>query len=246
MIVVWLLLAAIAGLFAASVIWTLADKQIRGRLTHLRPTCLSCGEALPHRTWLPLSWLVDGGRCPNCGDSDAIPRRRWEIAVAVYLAAAVLLLDAGDSWVRLLIASLPLLLILAVDLKVQAVFLQACYLAVVVGLFLGLTESASEAADSMAGMAIAMILAAIFLLITRWLYRSLNVRTTPMGLTDLYIAAAAGAIVRADALVPAMVAAVLMAAAYGIVGPVLRPRMRSRLAPFGPFLCAGGLVALLL
>jgi leader peptidase (prepilin peptidase)/N-methyltransferase len=243
--VVWAGIWAIAGLLIGSAIWTIADKQIRGALvTTVRPVCLSCGAARSMRNWLPLTWITDADVCAHCGDTDGRVRRVWEIAVAVYFVLALAVFDAELSPGRLIVASLPLLLILAVDLKVQAVFVQHCYVAIVIGLFLGLTEGASEAANAMAGMGIALAVAALFLVITRWLYRSLNVRTSPIGLTDLYVAAAMGALVRADALLPALVASVLLAAGYGIIVPVIRPGARSRLAPFGPFLCVGGLIAL--
>jgi prepilin signal peptidase PulO-like enzyme (type II secretory pathway) len=243
--VVWAAIWAIAGLVIGSAIWALADKQIRGALvTTLRPVCLSCGGGMPMRRWLPLTWLTGDAACPTCGESDSRSRRTWEVAVAAYFVLALAVFDAELTAPRLVIASLPLLLILAVDLKVQAVFVQDCYVAIVVGLFLGLTEGASEAANAMAGMGIALVVTAFFLLITRWLYRSLNVRTSPIGLTDIFVAAAMGSLVRADALLPALVAAVLLAAGYGIITPVLRPGSRSRLAPLGPFLCIGGLIAL--
>ncbi|CAN5780614.1 hypothetical protein BH23CHL4_BH23CHL4_10990 [soil metagenome] len=244
MSVIWAGVWALAGLMIGSVTLTLAAKQIRGMLTTSRPICLSCGAALSLRRWLPLTWLTDAGVCPACGDADKRSRRTWELAVAAYFVLALGILGGEMYAARLIFASLPLLLILAIDLKTQAVFVQHCYVAVVAGLFLGLTEGASEAANSMAGMVLALAVAALFLLITRWLYRSMHVRTLPMGLSDLYVAAAMGALVRADALLPALVAAVTLAAAYRIVVPVLRPRSRSRLAPLGPFLCIGGLVAL--
>jgi len=243
-IVVWAGVWAVAGLIIGSVVWSLADKQIRGLLTTSKPVCLSCGAPLPMRGWFPLTWLLGAGFCPSCGESDKRSRRTWELAVGSYFVLVLVILNSDMPAWRLVASSLPLLLILAVDLKTQAVFVQHCYVAIIGGLFLGLSEGASEAANAMAGLLIALAVAALFLLITRWLYRSMNVRTSPMGLSDLYIAAAMGALVRADALLPALVSAVVLAASYGILAPMLRPQSRSRLAPLGPFLCIGGLLAL--
>jgi leader peptidase (prepilin peptidase)/N-methyltransferase len=243
---IWTGIWAVAGLLTGSATWILADKQIRGVLADPRPVCLSCGARLPVRRWLPLAWLTGDDVCSSCGDSDKRSRRTWEIAVAAYFGLALGIFDAELSSVRLILAALPLLLILAIDLKVQAVFVQHCYAAAGIGLVLGLTDGLRDAANAMAGLLIALAVAALFLLITRWIYRSLNVRTSPMGLTDLYVAAAMGALVGADALLPALVAAVVLAAGYGTLVPVLRPQRRSRLAAFGPFLCIGGLVALAL
>ena len=244
MSIVWAGVWLIAGLIIGSAIWTFADKQIRGVLSTSRPVCIACGTVLSLRRWLPLTWVTGADACPACGDSEKRPRRTWEAAVAAYFVLALAVFDAELAPARLVVAALPLLLILLIDLKVQAVFVQDCYVAVGIGLLLGLTEGASEAAGSMAGMLIALAVAACFLVITRWLYRSLSVKTTPMGLTDLYVAAAVGALVRTDALLPALVAAVVLAAAYGIAVPILRPQARTRLAPLGPFLCIGGLIAL--
>jgi prepilin signal peptidase PulO-like enzyme (type II secretory pathway) len=241
----WLLTGAVFGTIAAAIVAVLADKQIRATVPTLSASCLDCGADRGPVAWLPLQWPRGGPRCPHCGDSDQAFRRWWELGVGGYFAVALGV--AGiDSRLALVAGSLPILLILAVDLKAQAVFLPDCYIAIVVGLFLGLIESPAKAAGAVAGMAIAMVVVAFFLVISRWIFRSLGVRTTPIGLTDVYVAAAVGAIVRADGLLPALVAAVISAAAYSIVVPVMRPASRRRLAAFGPFLCVGGLLALML
>ncbi|MGE3797821.1 MAG: hypothetical protein AB7G88_08260 [Thermomicrobiales bacterium] len=238
-------LGALLGLVIGSVIWVLADKQIRGALQDRQVVCLSCGERKSWRGWLPLSWLSDASLCSHCGYTDAAGRRRWEIAIAAY-GVAGWAFSSAEEVVPLLVASAPLLLILNVDLKVQAVFLPDCYVAVVLGIFLGLIDSTSQAAGAAIGMGLAMVMTALFLVITRWIFRSLGVRTTPMGITDIYVAAAVGAIVRFDGLLPALVVAVTGAALCGTIMPIARPGSRTRLAAFGPFLCLGGLVALLL
>ena len=238
-------LAVLLGLLIASVVWTLADKQIRASVPNLSAVCLACGETKPWRSWLPLTWMTNDAACPQCGDSDASSRRRWEIGVGVY-ALAAWAFSSPWSFFLVLLGAAPLLLILCVDLKVQAVFLADCYVAIVLGVFLGLADSPAQAAGAVFGMGIAILVAAIFLVIARWIFRSLGVRTTPIGLTDLYVAAAVGAIVRFEGLLPALVAAVTAAAVYGVVVPVIWPAQRSRLAAFGPFLCVGGLVSLLL
>ncbi len=238
-------LAALLGLLIASVVWTLADKQIRASIPSLRAVCLACGETRSWRSWLPLTWLTNDATCAHCGDSDAPERRRWEVAIAIY-AIAAWAFSSPQGFSLVLAGAAPLLLILCIDLKVQAVFLADCYVAIVLGVFLGLADSPSQAAGAALGMGIAILVTTMFLVIARWIFRSLGVRTTPIGLTDVYVAAAVGAIVRFDGLLPALVAAVTAAAMYGVVVPVFWPAQRSRLAAFGPFLCVGGLISLLL
>ncbi len=238
------LFAALLGLLTASVIWTLADKRIRAAVPHLHAVCLSCGALRGWRSWLPLTWLTGDAICPTCGDSDARQRRWWEVGVTVWFLAAWAFASAPIQLA--LIGAVPLLLILAVDLKVQAVFLTDCYIAIVLGIILGLSVSTSQAAGAALGMGLAMAVCGLFLLISRWLFRSMGIKTTPIGLSDVYIAAAVGAIARFDGLLPALMVGIISAALYWTIVPIVRPSTRSRMAALGPFLCLGGLVALIL
>jgi prepilin signal peptidase PulO-like enzyme (type II secretory pathway) len=171
---------------------------------------------------------------------------RWELAVAGYFALGIGVLEPRTGGWGLLLAAFPLLLILNIDLKVEAVFVQTCIAGVLAGLVLALGEGTRQVANAMLAVILAMVVTLFFLVISRWLFRSLGVRVSPIGASDLYVAAAVGAVVRADALVPALVVAVVLAAAYSVVAPMLKSRLRGRVAPFGPFLCIGGLAALLL
>jgi leader peptidase (prepilin peptidase) / N-methyltransferase len=238
--------ATILGLFAGSLIWMLADKIIRGGAFSFRPVCLDCGVELSWWRWLPLTWLLGRGWCPACGAVADRSGRAWEIAVAAYFAFTLAIFDPSFSVTRTVIAILPILLILAIEIKVQAVFVQVSSVAVVVGLFLGFTESATQAANAMFGMLIAIVVIALFIVITRWVYRSLSLRSVPLTLSDLVVGAAVGALVRADGLVPALVVAVVLATIATAGAPILAPRFRSRVIPFGPFLCLGGLFALMI
>jgi prepilin signal peptidase PulO-like enzyme (type II secretory pathway) len=238
------LVAAAFGLLAGSVIWTLADKRIRATVPNLRAICLNCGASKSWRSWLPFAWAGETAVCPSCGDSDASTRRVWEVGIALWFGVAWT--TATPPLLPVLLGALPLLLILAVDLKVQAVFLTDCYVAVVAGLILGLSYSTSQAAGAALGMGLAMAVCALFLVISRWIFRSIGIRTTPIGLSDVYIAAAVGAIVRFDGLLPALVAGTAGALLYWTVAPVVRPSLRTRTAALGPFLCLGGLVSLIL
>ncbi|CAN5619456.1 hypothetical protein BH23CHL5_BH23CHL5_07380 [soil metagenome] len=243
----WIALAFGGGLLAASSVWTLADKIIRGFGLDLWPVCLNCGARQSPVWWLPLSrWALGRGECTQCGDRDKRPQRNWQIVVALYYALAIGVVDIRYSVLELLILSLPVLLILAIDIKVEAVFIQTCFVAIVAGISLAALDGSREAVNALIGMILAVSVTTLFLAISRWLFRSLGVRVSPIGLSDVYVAAAVGAVVRSDTLVPALVVTVSVAAAYGVLVPLMSKGARGRVAPFGPFLCTGALAALIL
>ena len=78
------------------------------------------------------------------------------------------------------------------------------------------------------------------------MFRSASLRVTPVGIGDIYIAAAVGAIVRGDGIVTAMVFAVVLAIIASIALPLVSKSARRHATAYGPFLCLGGLLTLLL
>ena len=74
----------------------------------------------------------------------------------------------------------------------------------------------------------------------------MNFKVSAVGVGDVYIAAAVGAIVRGDGIVPAFVIAVILAVIASVLLPLFSKSARQRATAYGPYLCLGGLITLLL
>ncbi len=245
MAILELLLCVAIGLLVSSIIWQIADQQIRDSLASLQPICLDCGASLPMTAWLPLLGGLNRVACLSCNSVDT-QRRWWEIAVAGYFGLVAVALESWGDRAIAIIASLFLLLILAVDLKVQVVFVSDCYAAVFAGLGLALIEGPSTGVSALLGAGIAVGSTLVFLVISRWVLRSIHLSSSTIGRSDLYVAAAAGAVARSDAVLPMLVFAVVAVTLVATILPVIRTDARSRVIPFGPFLIVGALISQLL
>lgn len=245
MIILALAGCAFTGLLVGSALWVLADQQIRAETLFGRPVCLDCGSAKSWSAWLPLFSLLGIGACRQCHISEGRDRTVWEVAVASYFGAAFVFVDLSDLAV-VLVGSVPLLFILIVDVKCDAVFVGDCYVAILTGLALSFLEGPREAANAALGMAIAAAVTLLFLIVSRWLLRSMHLNVSPIGKSDVYIALGAGAVVGADAVLPALLLAVVGFGLASVLAPVFMTSKRGKAPSFGPFLLTGALLALII
>jgi leader peptidase (prepilin peptidase)/N-methyltransferase len=72
-----------------------------------------------------------------------------------------------------------------------------------------------------------------------------NLRVVPFGLGDVYLAAMIGAMTRYPAVIQALFAGIFLAGLGSILLLVTRRAGRRDPIPYGPYLCVGGLLALL-
>ena len=236
---------ALVGLVVGSVIWQLADQQIRDQLPSLKPVCLDCGESLPYMAWLPLTVSLGRVTCSTCQSTDRTGLW-WQVGVATYFGLIAVALESWSDRAIAMAASLFLLLILAVDVKARAVFVADCYLGVFAALGLALIDGPSEGVGALIGAGIAVGATLLFLVISRWVLRSIHLSASTIGRSDLYVAAAAGAVARSDAVVPMLVIAVVAVTLVATVLPIVDKSARARVVPFGPFLVVGALISQLL
>lgn len=235
---------AVVGLLLAAVLWNLSELGST-RNPNVRPTCVHCKTPLPAMTWLPFYGLLTAWRCPSCEIRQPRSRFLWEIGVGLYFAAAGW--KWGDSRDLLfgLIAALPLLLILIIDLRGNVLYLNSIVLALVVAAVLGLLDGPSGIGSAMVGLTAAVAISAAFFALSRWVFRSMRLRVSNVGIGDVYIAAAMGAIVRSDGIVPAFAFAVIFALLGSVLLPIVSKSARHRATAYGTYLCMGGLLTLL-
>lgn len=235
----------IIGLVTAALLWNLAEIG-SSRNPNLQPICGKCRKALPMTTWLPLSGLGTAWRCRSCGTRQTRVRLGWELAVAGYFG--LLGWQWGDSRHLLFaaISAIPLLLILIIDLRGQVLYLNSIVFAFVVAGVLGFIDGPRALGSAMVGLTAGIAVAVAFFALARWVFRSMSLKVSSIGVGDIYIAAAVGAIVRGDGIVPALVIAVIAMIVASIGLRLVSQPARRRATTYGPYLCIGGLATLLI
>lgn len=232
--------AAVYGLIVGSFVnawaWRLAHGE---RITKGRSHCPSCGHVVRAYDNVPVvSWLVLRGRCRDCG-----ARISWRYpageAAMCGLWVGVFLLD-GVSWLlvpHLLFVS-ALVLVSQVDIEKQiipdVVILPVAAAGLPLMIALG---DAPWWQYPVAGAAAA----GFFLLISEIYYRVR--RQVGMGFGDVKLALCMG-IYLGVTVVPALFVGFIAGAVIGVLILALRKGDGKTAIPFGPFLAAGGVVAL--
>jgi leader peptidase (prepilin peptidase) / N-methyltransferase len=230
------LAAGLLGLAMGSFFTVLVDRWPRGAsLVGPRSACDRCARQLGPSELVPvLSWLGQAGRCRGC--RARIPARNLAIELASGGLAAAALLTFGPSWRGLaaLVLVLALVPIVAIDLREGLIPDAVVLPAAALGLAAAIAAEPSRWWVPVAAAAAA----AGSLLLLAVLYPA------GMGLGDVKLALLLGAVLGA-AVIPALVVAF---GAGALVGIALLARhgagARKMAVPFGPFLAAGGLVAL--
>lgn len=230
------LAAGLLGLAMGSFFTVLVDRWPRGAsLVGPRSACDRCARQLGPSELVPvLSWLGQAGRCRGC--RTRIPARNLAIELASGGLAAAALLTFGPSWRGLaaLVLVLALVPIVAIDLREGLIPDAVVLPAAALGLAAAIAAEPSRWWVPVAAAAAA----AGSLLLLAVLYPA------GMGLGDVKLALLLGAVLGAS-VIPALVVAF---GAGALVGIALLARhgagARKMAVPFGPFLAAGGLVAL--
>ena len=242
-----LLIGLIAlGFVLGAALWNLSEIGLGKGSRQLHPACRKCGSALPATTWLPLGGFLTAWRCRSCGVSQSRIRLVWEIGVAIYFFLLGWKWDDSRQLVFAAISAVPLLLILVIDLRGNVLYLNSIVLALVVATVLGFIDGPRSMGSAMVGLIAGIAITIAFFALSRWVFRSMNFKVSAIGVGDIYIAAAVGAIVRGDGIVPAFVIAVILAVSASVFLPIVSRSARQHATAYGPFLCIGGLVTLLL
>jgi prepilin signal peptidase PulO-like enzyme (type II secretory pathway) len=211
----------------------------------LHPACGKCAQPLPATTWLPLYGFLTAWRCRSCGTVQPRSRFLWEAVVTLYFAAIGWKWDDARDIVFAVVAAIPLLLILVIDLRGNVLYLNSIVLALAVAAVLGFLDGPRGLGSAMVGLIAAVAISAAFFALSRWVFRSMSLRVSNIGIGDVYIAAAVGAIVRGEGILPAFAFAVILTLLGSVLLPIVSKSARHRATAYGTYLCLGGLLTIL-
>jgi len=205
-----------------------------------RSHCPACRRPIPVRENIPVvSWLLLRGRCAGCGA--AIPLRYPLVELAAGLLAA------GCAWrwgaTALALAAMlygwTLLALSAIDFETQllpdSLTLPLAWAGLLVNLRSGFAPLEAAVIGAVAGY--------LSLWLVYWAFR-IATGKEGMGYGDFKLAAAIGAWLGWPMLPVALFVGAFLGAAAGLVWIASGRGSRARPIPFGPWLAAGGLIAL--
>ncbi len=236
----------IIGLLLAAALWNLSEIGLGMSSRQLHPVCVQCSLPLRNTTWLPLYGFLTAWRCRSCGVKQPRSRLLWEVIVAAYFFFLGWKWDDSRHLVFAAVSAVPLLLIFIIDLRGNVLYLNSIVLAFIVAAVLGFLDGPAAMGTAMVGLTAGVAIAIAFFALSRWVFRSMQFKISSIGVGDIYIAGAVGAIVRSDGIVPAFVIAVILAVTASVLLPIFSKSARSHATAYGPFLCLGGLLTLLL
>ena len=235
-----------AGMLAAVVLFGLAIGSFlnvvivrvpEGRsLWHPRSACPGCGAQLAWHDNIPvLSFLWLRGRCRKCGMRIS---RRYPIVegvTAATLAAAYLAFGPTGDFIVAAVLLATLVVVTAIDLQHQLIPDVITLPGILVGLVANLAIGHVSWLDSVIGIVVGGGLFLVIILVSRG----------GMGGGDMKLGAMLGAFLGWKALLFALFAAIVLGGVVGVAVLVAGLRGRKDPIPFGPFLAAGGAMALL-
>ncbi len=207
-----------------------------------RSRCPHCGGAIRARDNIPLvSWLALKGRCRHCGTRISVQYPLVELASGVL--AIVALLRFGPGWEAALAIVFSWTLLAAATIDLRTTLLPDDLTLPL--LWLGLVAAAAGMVPT--GPVAAIVGAATGYLLLWGLYHSFRLVTGKegMGHGDFKLLAALGAWTGWQGLPVTILLSSFVGAVVGLAMIALRGHDRSVPIPFGPFLAAGGWVALL-
>ena len=267
-----IIICALLGPFAASVIWTLSRNQTTRRPLLTAPRCeddlgisftrntnktatpspesaddqtpdrAACGQSLPPLAWLPFFSFGTARRCPNCQTQQSPWRLYFELATALYFALAAVRIDDGLTLVSVLVFSLPLLMILLVDTWTRLIYTNVIYMGIVAGLIFAFLD---DGLSCLGSAALAMLAALGIFAVFFALARVLyrSVAVVPFGRGDIFLAVMIASMVGLSDILRALFLGIVFAAIGGVLLIVTKQVTRRQAMPYGPFLCLGALIA---
>lgn len=235
-----------AGMLAAVVLFGLAIGSFlnvvivrvpEGRsLWRPRSACPGCGAQLAWHDNIPvLSFLWLRGRCRKCGMRISWRYPIVEGVTAATLAAAYLAFGPTGDFIVAAVLLATLVVVTAIDLQHQLIPDVITLPGILVGLVANLVIGHVSWLDSVIGIVVGGGLFLVIILVSRG----------GMGGGDMKLGAMLGAFLGWKALLFALFAAIVLGGVVGVAVLVAGLRGRKDPIAFGPFLAAGGAMALL-
>ena len=231
-------IAAIVGLFVGAAVWNLARRQAN------RIPLFGGEPELALADWLPLAGFGTRPLDSVTGDRRAVWQHVFEMCVAIYFGAIGWRFGFSLELLMIVVFSLPLLLIGLVDAWTRLIHTKVIYIGIALGIAFAARDGMESVFDSILGMLLATGIFVFFFALAILIYRNINV--VPFGLGDVYLAAMIGAMVGIDLVIRALVLGIFLAGI--ILGVLLAARVlgRKQAVPYGPYLCLGALLTMLI
>lgn len=228
---------ALLGAAVASGLWVFSRALASEALPAVQPPCPYCSGSFPSTVWIP----VIGGlvRCTACRRT--LPRGRFvlEFALAASYVIASERIESKLTLLEIVVFTAPIIVILLTDIWTGVVFSNLAILGIVIGLVFALFHGFDELQDSLKGLiAGVMIFGALMLLLRKTLP---SVHLAPLGWGDVLIAGMLGAMARWPGMLFSLFAGMIVAGIGIALIVSIRGEDRSRVIPFGPFLCAAAI-----
>jgi leader peptidase (prepilin peptidase)/N-methyltransferase len=206
-----------------------------------RSACPHCGHQITALENIPvISYVALGGKCSACKAPIAL--RYPAIEVATGLLSALLVWTFGSGWAGLatLVFGYALLAMTFIDLDTQLLPDDLTYPLLWIGLLVNLNGTFVPLRDAVIGAAAGyLVLWAVY-----WLFK-LATGKEGMGYGDFKLLAALGAWLGWAMLPSIILLSSVVGALVGISLIVFTKHGRDKPIPFGPYLAASGLIALL-
>lgn len=209
-----------------------------------RSRCPKCGTELASRDNIPvLSWLLLRGRCRTCGEPISARYPLIELATAVLFAAAGVRFGASWELPGYLLLFASLLAISAIDLERYIIPNRIVYptLFIAIPLMVGAALAEGEP-ERIRSSAIGSLAAWFAMLVVH------VISPKGMGFGDVRLSAVIGLFlgwIELELVLLGMLVGFLLASVIGIGLMVAGRRGRKDAVPFGPFLAAGAVLAIL-
>jgi leader peptidase (prepilin peptidase)/N-methyltransferase len=238
-------LYALLGLVIAATCWVIAYAQAKQLPLFGGPACAACKLPLPALAWLP-AWGFGAARnCPACQAAQPVRRVIFEGCVAAYFALVAARTDDPRQLAAVAVFSLPLLVILLVDWWTRYIYTNVIAAGLLAGFAFAALDGLESLLHAVLGAAGGAGLFLGFYLLAAVMYRSSKV--VPFGIGDVYLAGMIGAMIGSFlAVITALFYGIFLAAAGALLLIVLRRAQRRDAIPYGPYLCLGALLALLM
>jgi len=237
-------LCTLIGWFAGAVVWNVARNQATRRPLFAGAASDTAAGGLPPIAWLPLFGLLQARADPSTGRPQSRWRPLFEVAVALYFAIAAAQLGGGVELAAVLMFSLPLLVIGLVDYWTRLIHSVVILAGIGVGLLFALQDGPRGLAESALAMVLAALAFSLFFVAAIVIYK--NPKASPFGLGDVYLAGMIGAMVGLDDVVRALFLGMVIAGV--VLGGLLVAKVldRKQTVAYGPYLCLGALLTLVL
>ena len=204
--------------------------------------CPSCKHTLSPLDLVPIfSWIFLKGKCRYCGEKISVRYAIVELVTAVLFV--LVFLRFGYTWVCLaMMAFVSVLLIVSmIDINYQIIPDSVLIFGGVVGIISVIFELYVSWKSSLIGLAVVPLPLLIIYFVAILIYKK-----EALGFGDIKLMAVVGLFLGWKIGLLSLVLGIYLAGIYGIILLVFKKGKRSDIFAFGPFLCGGTLIALLL